>query len=62
MSQVKMTEQVLQVGQELLYPAIITKCIKASATNDPSCWKLSLPLLNTLALIVAIIVRKSNER
>lgn len=62
MSQIEITEQVLQVGQEMLYPAIITKCIKASATSDPSCWKLSLPLLNTLALIIAIIVRKSSER
>ncbi|KAI8339448.1 Dos2-interacting transcription regulator of RNA-Pol-II-domain-containing protein [Chlamydoabsidia padenii] len=62
MAQVEITEEVLHVGQDMLYPSIITNCVKASSTKDQSCWKLNSSLLNTLGLIIAITVRKSTLR
>ncbi|CAO3587234.1 unnamed protein product [Absidia cylindrospora] len=61
MAQIEITPEILHVGQTILFPTIITESVKSNLNLEPTCWKVNPTLLNTMALIVAIIVQKSNS-
>ncbi|KAI8370563.1 Dos2-interacting transcription regulator of RNA-Pol-II-domain-containing protein [Radiomyces spectabilis] len=52
--------EVLQLGQTMLLPYILTNCVKASLSPPTCSWYLPDSVVNILASILAIIVRKSN--